>query len=197
MRTHKPVHDINVMAVLLNQHIAGKLAIKEPVSNPLFLRIMAFLDRRTTAHPRRPHLADPSQFARLHDRIGLPVLSAVALLIVHRNPLGWVRASRRPQKPQHPGRIHASRLLTKDVLLRLHRPLKMFRVQKRRSRDQDRVDAFIGQHLIVRVKALRPGIFLRRRLKPVFIDIVECGYPGVLVFSENSAYVHASVPAAN
>src|SRR5260370_17063141 len=102
MGSHEPIHHVEIVAVLLDDDIAALLAIKKPVADWLFACRVTLANRQPAAYPRRADGYDSAQLARFHDLITLPVIRAVALLKVHRDPPTLIRCLSPTSPPPPP-----------------------------------------------------------------------------------------------
>ena len=110
------MHNVDVVAILLDQNIARVLAIEEPVADELLGRIVAdCIGGPPPSQDARTILIAPSSPGCIQCSRSAVVLS-VTLLEVHRDALRRIRFLRRRQETAYACGIHSRGLFAEECL---------------------------------------------------------------------------------
>ena len=182
MRADHPVHDVEVVHVLLDDMVAGQPGEVVPVAQlPLQLTPgrIALDDPDGAAVPVAAGVDDLSDRPALETPDRLLVVGGVSALgaaddaqpLVLRPPAGF-------QDPADTGDVHGHRLLHEHVLAGRDGGLQVRRPKMRRRRQDDVVDVGHGQELLVGVPADEASLL--RHLDAEFLQLLVAARQAVL-----------------
>ncbi len=170
--TQEPVQDIQIVAVLLDDKVAGVLAISEPVPQLLHLRIRVRNSfERIVIDPKSAGISQRSDLARLDALVRFEIHRTVALLKAEADILLRVGFAGGGDYAFDAFQVHARGLLAINVFARLHGRFQHARMLERRRGDHDGVDVRGCQQLFEILVYLGTG----------GLDLLSCGFEAIVV----------------
>src|ERR1035441_9992296 len=139
--SQKPMQDVQVVAILLDDDIAGQFPVAEPVPHPFQSRVwVGFTRERVVGDPGRTGTGKFADVSRLDPPVALQVLGGAALLEADRDGLGLAHLLRQFDCAFTALHIRANRLLAVNVLVGLDGRFEHAWMLERRRCDEDGVD---------------------------------------------------------